>query len=73
MCESLNFSTIPPRRCEECGALLDMEMEQDGVLCLDCIAEAAGGLDIPDTTSTPIFTAAELDQLCGVTHRRRAS
>jgi hypothetical protein len=65
--------TIIPRRCEECGAVLDMEMELDGVLCLDCIAEAAGGLDVPDTTPTPLFTAAELDAMCGVSHRRKAS
>ena len=75
-CETLNFSLVPrlnptAQYCA-CGELLDHEAEIDAGQCFDCQADEAG-IEMPDPQATPLFTAAELDQLCGVTHRRRAS
>ena len=41
MCESLNFSTVPPRRCTTCNDLLTLEMEFDEGVCVDCMADLA--------------------------------
>jgi hypothetical protein len=71
MCNEFPYPFEQPR-CEECGSILDMEMESDGVLCVDCLAEAAN-FQMPDSPSIHLFTAHQIDVLCGVTHRRKTA
>ena len=70
MCiEHLSISLIP--RCS-CGEPLDHEAEQDAGQCFCCQADEAG-FSMPEPQSETHLTPEQIDQLCGVTHRRKAS
>ena len=75
MCEP-NRPTITPagriNNCVACGEPLELEMEFDRALCVDCLADVT---DRPEEIreEMALLTADELDILCGVTHQRAAS
>ena len=64
-----NLSTIPSCAC---GEPLDHEDEQEAGQCWNCQAEAAGFI-WPEPRVTRLLTRAQVDEICGVSHRRRAS
>lgn len=69
MCSHIiNISLIPPCAC---GEPLDHEAEQDAGKCFNCQAEDAG-FGMPEPRIEHLWTSAEIDAFCGVSHRRRA-
>ena len=75
-CEPFDLNPIPPAYREplhcSCGEPLDHEGERDLGVCFSCQADEAG-YQAPDPRTENLMTRAEIDQLCGLTHRRRAS
>jgi len=69
MCATYDTSLIPT--CS-CGEPLDHEAEQDAGLCFNCQAEEAG-FTMPEPRVEHLLTRAQIEALCGVTHRRKAS
>ena len=57
-------------RCTRCGEPLTLEMEAD--VCVDCLADAAK-VTRPEPIVSRLLTRAEIDQICGVSHRRRTA
>ena len=58
--------------CISCGEPLTLECEENGKPCMDCVADAAK-VEFPEPFISRLQTRAEIDAMCGVTHRRRAS
>lgn len=56
----------------QCGELLEYEDEINNDLCFNCQAyEADMRLDYRTKPATRILSAAEIDEVCGVSHRRK--
>ena len=65
------WAPIIPATCA-CGEPLDHEEERDAGCCWNCLAEAAGH-EMPEPKTETLLTRAQIEDLCGVTHRRKAS
>jgi hypothetical protein len=72
MCDPLDLNTTPI--CPGCHKEhLDHEDEQDAGLCWNCQSEESGAEMPEDPQPETLLTSAQLDQLCGVTHRRKSA
>ena len=77
MCMPTDLNLIPPgltgEYCE-CGELLDHEAERDVQKCFNCqVSEANHRWAETERERLGLITAAQIDELCGVTHSRRVS
>ena len=75
-CTPLNLNTTPSLRTEArycaCGEMFTLECEFTDGICVDCQADAAG-FTTPEAYPAPLLTRAQIDHLCGISHRRAAS
>ena len=55
-----------------CGEHLDHEDEVSYGMCWNCLADEAG-LQMPEPEIKKLLTRAQIDELCGVHHRRMIS
>jgi len=74
LCDRRSAMRAPSARIDTClcGEPLGHEAERDAGQCWDCMADEAG-FQLPEPEIQELLTRAQIDQLCGITHRRRAS
>ena len=74
MCHSLDLNVVPAGLCPTCREPLTLEFERDANLCADCQCdESLFGSINHELHRIELLTPRQIDELAGVTHRRRAS